>query len=111
MRALSHESAYACENATGGRCRCRCAGLLHGAARGVALEDLPEEDPHHYRAEPEPVRRRAADAEERVSRLEIAYEERGRVLRALVAAARASGRGRVPESLRLAIAAAEIDLL
>ena len=48
MKALSERQADACENAKGGRCRCRCGGALHGAARGHVRE-LPDSDPHKPR--------------------------------------------------------------
>lgn len=47
MKALTERQASACENATRPRCRCRCGGALHGAARGVPLHELPKDDPHH----------------------------------------------------------------
>jgi hypothetical protein len=45
--------AAACENARTPRCRCRCGGRFHGAARVAAerLMDLPENDPHRPAAE------------------------------------------------------------
>ncbi len=52
MRALSLRQAASCENATHGRCRCRCKGAYHGANRVApdsdrrSFETLPEEDPH-----------------------------------------------------------------
>lgn len=52
MRPLSESQARRCETAKGGRCRCRCAGAFHGAARispddpRQALEDLAADDPH-----------------------------------------------------------------
>ena len=49
-RALSASQANTCENAKTppARCRCRCGGALHGAARAVGdeLEKLPADDPH-----------------------------------------------------------------
>jgi hypothetical protein len=56
MRAMSVRQAVSCETATSKRCRCRCGGALHGAARigAVAPECLPDDDPHHARAKPEP---------------------------------------------------------
>ena len=45
-RAIGREQASACENAKPGtRCRCRCGGALHGAARGPVYL-LPADDPH-----------------------------------------------------------------
>lgn len=44
-RALSVRSAQKCEDAVGTRCRCRCGGTLHGAARGW-VGALPPSDPH-----------------------------------------------------------------
>jgi hypothetical protein len=35
-----------CEHATGGRCRCRCRGALHGVARADHPAELPDDDPH-----------------------------------------------------------------
>lgn len=52
MRTLSQRAAAACENATTPRCRCRCGGALHGAARGIPVTELPASDPHY--AEPTP---------------------------------------------------------
>lgn len=45
MKPLTRARATACENARGGRCRCRCRGLLHGAARGDT-SSLPAGDAH-----------------------------------------------------------------
>lgn len=45
MKAMSRAQAGACENANGGRCRCRCGGLLHGAGRGDT-SSLPIGDAH-----------------------------------------------------------------
>lgn len=45
MKRLSDRQAGNCENATGSRCRCRCRGVLHGAARGPVQDVLPNE-PH-----------------------------------------------------------------
>ena len=44
MRPLSEKRARACESAKGERCRCRCAGRLHGAQR--VFEFLAPDDPH-----------------------------------------------------------------
>ncbi len=55
-RALTAYQAVQCEQALEDRCRCRCAGALHGAKRAGLRFDpeayylLPDEDPHH--AEP-----------------------------------------------------------
>lgn len=46
MRSLTEKQARACENAKGERCRCRCAGRLHGAQR--AMEFLVGDDPHNF---------------------------------------------------------------
>lgn len=43
--ALSARAANSCEYAIGRDCECRCAGALHGAARGK-LSELPVDDPH-----------------------------------------------------------------
>lgn len=44
---LSQRQAQACEHADPkSRCRCRCGGKLHGAARVEAVVELPEGDPH-----------------------------------------------------------------
>lgn len=40
--AISAISAYKCEQAIEGRCRCRCEGKLHGAKR----KSVPRDDPH-----------------------------------------------------------------
>jgi hypothetical protein len=55
LKRLSMTAARRCETAKTGRCRCRCGGRLHGAARGEGqefFEGLPLEDPHHARAKP-----------------------------------------------------------
>ncbi len=55
-RALSLKAAQYCENAMGPRCRCRCGGKLHGAARlpkdapREEYASLPEHDPHKVSA-------------------------------------------------------------
>jgi len=49
VKLLSLHAAMRCESAKTGRCRCRCAGLLHGAQRGLDAAfflSLPEDDPH-----------------------------------------------------------------
>lgn len=54
-------AATRCEAAKTGRCRCRCGGLLHGAARGTEKEffdALPETDPHHAMAKPRAMAKR-----------------------------------------------------
>jgi hypothetical protein len=59
MKALSLRQAQNCENAQGDRCRCRCNGAFHGAARMAQdtgrkfFEQLPQEDPHHLPNEEE----------------------------------------------------------
>jgi hypothetical protein len=45
VRPLSERQAAACESAKTSRCRCRCGGVCHGAARGD-LSALPKDDPH-----------------------------------------------------------------
>lgn len=44
-RPLSWYAANRCENAEHPKCRCRCRGKLHGAARAKP-HDLPTDDPH-----------------------------------------------------------------
>ena len=49
MKRMGLRSAMRCEHAATGRCRCRCGGLLHGAARGEGSDffaGLPDDDPH-----------------------------------------------------------------
>jgi len=53
MRKLTLKQAKACENARTKRCRCRCGGAYHGAARDESgaydpgfFADLPDGDPH-----------------------------------------------------------------
>jgi hypothetical protein len=49
MKRLSLRQAGRCESAKTPRCKCRCGGLLHGAARGGSpafFEGLPNADPH-----------------------------------------------------------------
>jgi hypothetical protein len=49
MRALSATAAAKCEQATTARCRCRCGGAYHGAARYAEPDDaylLDADDPH-----------------------------------------------------------------
>lgn len=53
---ISFKTAFNCENARGGKCKCRCGGKLHGAARITAdedarkyLENLPPGDPHRIK--------------------------------------------------------------
>lgn len=48
MRPLTEPQARRCEEAKGERCRCRCAGRLHGAQR--AMEFLAADDPHNFSA-------------------------------------------------------------
>jgi len=56
VRQLSARQAAACETATSKRCKCRCGGAYHGAAR--VTEDelglLATDDPHRAGA-PAPV--------------------------------------------------------
>jgi hypothetical protein len=61
MKPLTENQAINCETATHSRCRCRCAGKLHGANRHKAgghlglgegeaaafVHALPNDDPHH----------------------------------------------------------------
>ena len=57
MRAMTIRKAIECETAATVRCRCRCAGALHGARRtdvAVDFHDLDEADPHYV---PIPPRR------------------------------------------------------
>jgi hypothetical protein len=57
MRPLSATAASRCEHATSTRCRCRCGGAFHGAAR-YSYDDpeaaylLDEGDPHLPRVPP-----------------------------------------------------------
>ena len=61
QRALSVTAANRCENAVGGRCRCRCEGAAHGRALAASddgldrteFERLPADDPHHLPTESE----------------------------------------------------------
>lgn len=66
MRALSMAQARRCENAKHKRCKCRCQGAMHGAARGQddaffhALHaqgddphGVPEPPPRHRRHRPQ----------------------------------------------------------
>ena len=48
MRGLTLRQAQSCEHATSRRCRCRCGGVYHGAARvdGDTLWLLADDDPH-----------------------------------------------------------------
>ena len=51
MQGLSASAASRCEHATSKRCRCRCGGAYHGAARTdptnpTAVYLLDEGDPH-----------------------------------------------------------------
>jgi hypothetical protein len=56
------KQAQRCETAKTPRCRCRCGGLLHGAARGKSaegdnaefFESLPDDDPHKAMERPKP---------------------------------------------------------
>jgi len=66
-KALSFAQSASCEHARTPRCRCRCGGKLHGAARVSDVLSLPREDPHAVsaRAHREELRRRRR--EERAS--------------------------------------------
>jgi hypothetical protein len=69
MRALSLRSANTCETATCKRCKCRCGGKLHGAARGnddAFFMCLPEDDPH-FATTPE-VRRQEKAKRKRIAK-------------------------------------------
>lgn len=44
-RPISRGQAQSCEEAQEPKCKCRCGGALHGAARGLVTE-LPADDPH-----------------------------------------------------------------
>lgn len=58
MKRLGLSAATRCETAKGGKCKCRCGGLLHGKARGEDPEffaGLPKDDPHF--ALPKPVKK------------------------------------------------------
>ena len=60
MRKLSMRGARCCEMAANSRCRCRCGGALHGAARGTDeayFAALPADDPHHAQAKRTPKKR------------------------------------------------------
>jgi hypothetical protein len=59
MKPLTERQARRCEDARGGRCRCRCGGAFHGSHRAqIAVdvkqaetprewfEELPPTDPH-----------------------------------------------------------------
>jgi hypothetical protein len=46
MRPLSDRQANACEHAKTPKCRCRCKGAFHGAARVDDRSQLPAGDPH-----------------------------------------------------------------
>ena len=60
MKRLSMRAAQRCETAKTPRCKCRCGGALHGAARNMIeegrqgdpkfFENLPRDDPHHAKA-------------------------------------------------------------
>jgi hypothetical protein len=62
VKPLSQSQARRCEEAKGGRCRCRCGGVLHG--RQLALLGLlPDDDPHYISAKkiPQPVPERVSE--------------------------------------------------
>lgn len=70
MKRLSMRAAQRCETAKNPKCRCRCGGALHGAARGEDPEffkGLPTEDPHH--AQPKRVRQKRILKKDRVGPL------------------------------------------
>ena len=49
MRPLTARQVITCEDACKPRCRCRCGGVFHGAARSQLVEyfeKLPASDPH-----------------------------------------------------------------
>ncbi len=46
MRTLSERQAVRCEEARLPRCRCRCVGQLHGAARRSGAAVVAADDPH-----------------------------------------------------------------
>ncbi len=57
IRSLSARQAAKCEASTHPRCKCRCGGVLHGAARvksGDELAWLDEDDPHYVKASGHP---------------------------------------------------------
>lgn len=106
MRALHSEQASACENATGGRCRCRCGGALHGAARGIPLDQLPADDPHYT---PPPG---GAETAARLEQLEHERDSARIALRGLLEALEDSGSERnLSEPVRLAMARARLELM
>lgn len=81
MRALSVPQASRCETALGGKCRCRCGGVLHGERRILEpdrelFEALPEDDPHHITsAEEKKRRRRKSGRLEALGQTRLALEE------------------------------------
>ncbi len=53
IRSLSARQAAKCETASHPRCKCRCGGLLHSAARIHSADELawlPDDDPHYVKA-------------------------------------------------------------
>jgi hypothetical protein len=67
MKRQSLRAAMRCETAKHERCKCRCQGKLHGAARGSDPEffqSLAQDDPHH--ALPKPVRKKRVLKKDRV---------------------------------------------
>ena len=52
MKDLNYTQAMACEYARHRRCKCRCGGAMHGVKRGIPLDQLPLDDPHHTNAQP-----------------------------------------------------------
>lgn len=81
MKALNESQARRCEEAKGGRCRCRCGGAMHGASRAKLAGDtprtwfeaLPEDDPHKVRelSAAEQARRAKADARQKTRRSQL----------------------------------------
>ena len=53
VRSLSTRQAALCEAAIHPRCKCRCGGKLHGAARIRSIDELawlPADDPHYVKS-------------------------------------------------------------
>ena len=53
VRSLSARQTAKCEAASHPRCKCRCGGVLHDAARIRSAEELAwlsEDDPHYVRS-------------------------------------------------------------
>jgi|SRR5215471_931587 len=69
MRPLTDRQANSCEHAKTKRCRCRCGGALHGAARVGDRSQLPSSDPHgpgsgQIQLQPDPLDATVASATE-----------------------------------------------